>query len=75
MGIDHGRFHVFVAEELLDGTDIVMGFQEVSRKAMAQGVGTDRPGDAGPLRCLTDRLLQPAFVQVVAAHATGTGVD
>lgn len=72
---DHSGLHVFVVKELLDGTNIVMGFHEMSRNAMAQGVGTNRFGDAGLLRYLTDRLLQPAFVQVVAAHDTGTGVN
>ncbi len=54
---NHSGLHVFVAKELLDGTNIVMGFHEMSRNAMAQGVGTNRFGDADQLRYLTDRLL------------------
>ena len=29
MGVDHGGFYVFVAEEFLDGADIVARFQKV----------------------------------------------
>ena len=34
MRIDHGRSDVGMAEQLLDGSDIVAGFQEMHRKTM-----------------------------------------
>lgn len=30
VGVDHGRFHVFVSEELLDGADVVTRHEQVS---------------------------------------------
>jgi len=61
-------------QELLDGTAkrVVTGFEEVGRKAVAQGVGTHRFEDARQAGCLFDRLLQAAFVQVVAVCDGGT---
>ncbi len=38
MGIDHRRFHIFVTEKLLDRSDIVTAFQQVSCEGMAKGV-------------------------------------
>src|SRR3954464_7689310 len=44
--IDHRRVHVLVAEELLDGADVVAGLQEMGRKAVAQRVRGDRLANA-----------------------------
>jgi hypothetical protein len=74
VGVDHGRFDILVAQELLHCSDITVGFQEVGRKTMAQGVGADRFDDADQAGCLFDRLLQAALVQVMAACDAGTGV-
>jgi len=38
MGIDHCGFNILVTEKFLHGADIISGFQEVSGKAMAEGV-------------------------------------
>jgi len=57
-----------VAEELLDGANIVVIFQEMGRKAVAEGMRADRLGDTGLLGGLADGLLQAALIQVVAAH-------
>jgi hypothetical protein len=40
VGVDHGGSHAVVAEEFLDGADIVAGLEEVRRKAVTQGVVT-----------------------------------
>lgn len=40
--IDHGRFHVAVAQQLLDGSDVIVGLKQLGRKAVAAG-GTVLP--------------------------------
>ena len=67
MGVDHCRFDVLVAEEFLDGTDVVAIFQQVGGKAVAEGMATDALVNAGPLGRFPDRLLQTALVYVVTA--------
>jgi hypothetical protein len=37
MSINHCGLYVFVAEEFLDGTDIVAGFKEVGGKTVPKG--------------------------------------
>ena len=36
--VDHGRGDVFVAEKLLDGSDVLAGFQQVGGEGAAEGV-------------------------------------
>ena len=62
MGVDHGRFDILVAQKLLHCSDIVVGFQEVGRKTMTQGVGVDRLDDPRQAGGLFDRYLQAALV-------------
>ena len=53
MRIDHGRVHVPVAQQLLDGADVVAVLEQVGREGVPQGVRAGPLGDAGP----PDRLL------------------
>jgi len=39
MGVDHGGFDVFVAEEFLDGADVVIVLQEMGGEGVTEGVG------------------------------------
>jgi hypothetical protein len=57
VGVDHGRLDILMPQEFLDGTDVIMGFEEVGRKTVAQGAGTNRFDDARQAGCLFDRLL------------------
>jgi len=57
-----------VTQQFLQRANVVVGFQEVGGKAVAQSVGSDRFDDAGQAGCLFNRLVQAALVQVVAAH-------
>jgi len=41
VGVDHGGAHILVAEQFLDGADVVAILEEVGGKRMAEGVGTD----------------------------------
>jgi len=73
-GVDHRRFHVLMAEQLLDGADVVVVLKQVGGKAMAEGVGTDGLGDANGFGGSVDGALDAALVQVVATHGVRTRV-
>src|SRR2546425_506667 len=66
MGVDHGGGDVAVAEQLLDGSDVVAALQKVGRKRMAQGVAARGLGDAGLAYGNLDEPLQDGLVQVMA---------
>lgn len=68
VGIDHGSFHIFVTEKFLDGTDVVMGLQQVGGEGMAKGVRADGLGNARGFSGSADGLLQAAFIKVVTAE-------
>jgi hypothetical protein len=72
VGVDHGCLDVFVTQKLSDGADIVIRFQQVDGEAVAQSVGSDGLDDTRQASRPFDRLLQAAFVQVMAAHDAGT---
>ena len=74
MGVDLGGFHVAVAEEFLDGADIVAVFDEVGREGVAKGVAAYPFGDAGFEDGLVDGALEDRFVHMVAALGAGLGV-
>ena len=57
VGVDHGGLDVLVAQQFLDGANIVTRFKQVGGKAMAEGVTTGALVDPGPLDCFPDRLL------------------
>lgn len=47
--VDHRRLDVLVAEQLLDGANVVAVFEQMSGKGMAQGVAAGSPLD--PYAC------------------------
>lgn len=60
MGVNHGGFDIFVAQQFLDGADVVAVLQEMSGKTIAEGVATDPLGDPGFLDSLFNR---PVVIQ------------
>jgi len=38
VGINHGRFNIFMPQELLNSTDIVFSFQQMSSERMSEGM-------------------------------------
>jgi len=74
MGVDHSGFDVGVAEEFLDGANVVAVLQEVGGEAVAEGVGADALGDAGELGGFVNGFLHAVFVQMVAALRPTAGV-
>lgn len=47
VGVDHGRRDILVAQELLDGSDIVTGFEQMRGKGMAKRVASCTLDDSG----------------------------
>ena len=74
MGVDHGCRHVGVAEELLDGADVVAGFEQMGGKTVAQGVAGGGFRDACFQNGSAEGALGHGFVKVVAAVLAGGAV-
>jgi hypothetical protein len=68
MSIDHGGFDIFVAEEFLDGADVIAVLEQVGGEGVAEGVATDRfIGDASQDCSGTYGFLQATFSNMVTA--------
>jgi len=74
VGIDHGRLDVLVAQQFLDGTDVVMVFQQVGGEGVSEGVAGHALFQAGGTCRLPDGALQTTFVEVMAARLAGAWV-
>ncbi len=75
MGVDHRRANVLVAEQFLDGADVVTVRQEMCGKRMPKGVAGDPLGQPGFSRCRFQRPLKQGFVDVMTALLAGLGVS
>lgn len=71
MGVDHGGFDIFVAEEFLDGANVVARFKEVGGETVAEGVACGVFVNACFANGFFDRLLEGAFAHVPATHEAG----
>jgi hypothetical protein len=74
MSIDHSRGHVFVAQEFLDGSNIIAALEQVRGKRMAEGVASDMLDNTGPAHSLLHGPLENGFMHMMAALLTGPGV-
>lgn len=74
MGVDHGGFDVFVPEEFLYGSDVVVVLEEMGGEGVAEGVGCDAFADSGDLLGFADGALEGGFVDVMAGGLAGLGV-
>ena len=74
VSIDHGRLHVFVAEEFLHGANSVAVFEQVGSEAVAERVATDALVQLGQAGSVADGFLQGAFFQVVAPDSAAARV-
>lgn len=70
VGVDHCRGDVAVAEELLNGADVVAGIEEVGGKAVAEGVAGGGFGEIGGFAGGVEGALKDGFVEVVASEFT-----
>ena len=71
VGVDHGGGDVGVAEELLDGADVVAALEEVGGEGVADGVAAGAFGEAGGEDGVVDGALEDRLVEVVAAPGGG----
>ena len=70
MGVNHSGLDVLVAEEFLDGADVVTVLQKMGSKRMTEGVAGDGLVDAGLLSSFPDRFLQSTRIQVMTLYRT-----
>ncbi len=75
MGVDHGRRHIPVAQELMDGPNIITVLQEMGRKRMPKTVGACRLGYRGLQHGLSYRFLQHGFMKMVLLPQPGLAID
>jgi hypothetical protein len=75
VGIDLGGGNLGVAEEFLDGADIVAGFEEMGGEGVAEGMATDGFGDLGELDGGADGALEDLFIEMMAAGFAGTWIN
>lgn len=68
VGVDHGGAYVALAEQLLNGADIVAVLQKMGGEGVPDGVADRGPGDARATGGRTHRLLRHGFVQVMPPH-------
>jgi len=71
MPADHRGADIAVAEEFLNGANVVAVFQKMSGNRMAKGMGSCRLGYPRFLHGFFHRFLQNGFVQVVSAFFSG----
>ena len=71
VGVNHRRADIRVAEELLDGADVVAGFEEMGRERVAEGVTGDSAGDADGERTVVDGALDRALVVMMPVLVAG----
>ncbi len=75
VGVDHGRGYVAVAEEFLDGSDVVAGLEQVGGEGVSERVARRGHADSGSSHGVLHGPLQDRFVQVVAARSSGVEID
>ena len=74
VGVDHGGADIGVAEEFLDGADVVAVFEQVGGEGVPEGVAVDALGDFGAAGGFGDGFLEGVLVAVVASGEAGAGV-
>ena len=69
MGIDHGRAHILMAQQFLDGPDVVAVLKEVGRKRMAVRISIL------PMKCPLSRfiIVTIRFMENTARSFAGYG--
>ena len=75
MGVDHRGLDVGVAEQLLNGSQVGAGLQQMGGKGMPQGVGGSPLGDIGRSGGQLDRLLIAARIFEVPADYARTRIS
>jgi len=71
MGIDHGGAHILMAEQFLDGPDIIAILNQVRGKRMPQGMTTGRLGYSGFPGSFFDGLLDNGLMEMMPVLLAG----
>lgn len=74
MGVDHGGFDALVAQQFLNGAEVVAVLQEVGGKGVAERVAANNLVDASSANGCFDRFLEAAFTDMVATNETAARV-
>ena len=75
MSVNHGGGDVFVAEEFLDGANIIALFQQVRSETVPERVAVGGLGDAAGPDCVFDGVLEVFLVDMVAAFLAATRIE
>jgi hypothetical protein len=70
MGVNHGRAYIFVAEQLLNGTDVVATFKKMGGETVAKGMTAGGFAHAGLPNGVFNGILQIFLRQVMAPDRT-----
>ena len=75
MEIDGGILEALMTHKELNGAQVSTGFEQMGRKAMAQCVWMDLPGQSGSRGCYTtgvpDGLIRDGLIDTALACGTG----
>jgi hypothetical protein len=74
VGVDHGGRDILVAQQFLDGADVVAVLEQVGGEAVAKDVWDDGLGDVGSSGGLAHGPLDQSLVSMVATGLPGSGV-
>ena len=75
MCVDHGRLHIAMAEELLNGSDVVPVLDQTGGEGVPERLAGRALGESGFAHCHLDRLLQKRFAEVVPATLAGFSIS
>src|SRR5262245_46159523 len=75
MRVNHGRGNLTVPEQLLNGTNILAIFQQMSRETVPECMATGRFGHPRIVDCPLDRVLKILFRNVMTPRFTRSRVD
>ena len=75
MGVNHGGGDVFVAEEFLDGANIIALFQQVRSETVPERVAVCGLGDSAGPDGVFDGVLEVFLVDMVAAFLAAPRIE
>ena len=75
MCVDHCRRYIRMAEQLLNGADVVTRFKQMGGEGVTQRMGADPLVDAGRVRRLFNGALQSVLVEMVPTSVVRARID
>lgn len=75
VGIDHGRAHVAMSEQLLDRADVVLSVEQMCREAVPERMTGSWTRNASRPGRVLHRPLENGFVQVMTPRLSGSPID